>query len=410
MKKAVLSLLLICLFVMLFAEQMEVKRDRALLRNGPGMFFEIMAELPQGTQFNTLAELDRWFEIEVDSLRGYVSQKVIVGRNKSSYDPFKQMSETTASIVVSKHGMSAGIKGFADKYVTKYGFDDHFIDLYQDFSIDKKAYKQFRKDTYRNKSRRYYRRFIDLPQIPAKDFYDYEEEGLGLAIAASIAVNYGIYNNPGLTEYVNMVGYLLVEASDVYDMQFRFFILDTDNANAFACPGGIIFITRGMLDLIKTEAELAVILAHEIGHVAHRHALIELGERETWVKSDNAFAELDAELEDVGYEQPDEISETENELDEIAFQSYERVIEGRLDKYEKEADFYALKLAAKTGYKSWQIINILNRLDKTNSESGNQHYTQDQIAIRLQDLWKAVERMKFPDYLFDNKDRWELSN
>lgn len=406
MKKISLLIVLLVIINFLVADQLTVQRERALLRDGPGSFFSILAELPQGKEFNRIDEFDHWYEIEVDSLQGFVSQKVVTARSNSSYDAFKQMSESTASIIVSKHGMSAGIKGFAEKYSNKYSSGTQFIDLYQTFKLDPKIYKKFRKETYADKNRNYFKKRVKLPDLPDQDYYKYEEEGLGLAIAASIVSNIPLYDNPQMLEYVNSVGFILVEASNVYDMQFKFYVLDTVDANAYACPGGMIFITRGMLDNIHSEAELAAILAHEIGHVALRHGLIELGEREMWIKADDAFADMEAEFEDAELQQPDEITEIENELEEIAFQSYNRVIEGRLDKYEKDADFYSLKLAARAGYKSWQIITILDRLHSVNTKSGNEHYTQDQIEIRIQDLWKVVEKMEFSDHLFDKKERW----
>ena len=65
----------------------------------------------------------------------------------------------------------------------------------------------------------------------------------------------------------------LAQQSERPKLPWTFIVLDTDGVNAFASPGGIVHITRGALGLIKNEAELAGVLAHEIGHVAHKHTV-----------------------------------------------------------------------------------------------------------------------------------------
>jgi predicted Zn-dependent protease len=82
----------------------------------------------------------------------------------------------------------------------------------------------------------------------------------------------GPYENPELERYIDSLGQLLARASDRPNLQYTFTVLDSPVVNAFATPGGYIYITRGLLALANTEAEVAGVLAHEIGHVAARHA------------------------------------------------------------------------------------------------------------------------------------------
>ncbi|HSR55466.1 MAG TPA: M48 family metalloprotease [Alphaproteobacteria bacterium] len=82
----------------------------------------------------------------------------------------------------------------------------------------------------------------------------------------------GAVENPELQTYVSSVGRLLARTSELPNLKFTFTVLDTDMVNAFALPGGYIYITRGLLALANSEAELAGVLAHEIGHVTARHA------------------------------------------------------------------------------------------------------------------------------------------
>ncbi|MCH7864354.1 MAG: M48 family metalloprotease [Proteobacteria bacterium] len=81
----------------------------------------------------------------------------------------------------------------------------------------------------------------------------------------------GAYGDAKLRAYVRRIGLKLVRVSEARDMPFTFTILDDDKVNAFALPGGYIYITRGLLALAGDEAEMAGVLAHEIGHVTARH-------------------------------------------------------------------------------------------------------------------------------------------
>ena len=83
--------------------------------------------------------------------------------------------------------------------------------------------------------------------------------------------NVGIYDDPELAAYVNEIGARLVAKSSMPDQEFTFTLLDSPDINAFALPGGLIYINRGLLAYLDSEAELAGVIAHEIGHITERH-------------------------------------------------------------------------------------------------------------------------------------------
>ena len=83
--------------------------------------------------------------------------------------------------------------------------------------------------------------------------------------------NIGLYDDPELDAYVRRVGERLLEQSDITSPKFTFTLLDSPDINAFAMPGGFIYVNRGLLAYLDTEAELAGVLAHEIGHITERH-------------------------------------------------------------------------------------------------------------------------------------------
>lgn len=81
------------------------------------------------------------------------------------------------------------------------------------------------------------------------------------------------YDDPELLEYVNSVGQKLAANSDWPDIEYHFFIVDSPGINAFALPGGYIYINRGLMSYLTSEAQLAAVLAHEIAHVTQHHAV-----------------------------------------------------------------------------------------------------------------------------------------
>ena len=83
--------------------------------------------------------------------------------------------------------------------------------------------------------------------------------------------NIGIYDDPELDAYVRRVGERLLSDSGITKPTFSFTLLDSPDINAFAMPGGLIYVNRGLLAYLDTEAELAGVLAHEIGHITERH-------------------------------------------------------------------------------------------------------------------------------------------
>jgi predicted Zn-dependent protease len=88
----------------------------------------------------------------------------------------------------------------------------------------------------------------------------------------------GAYADPEMSAYVTSIGNLLARTSETPGAKFTFTVLDTPIVNAFALPGGYVYITRGLLALADNEAEVAGVLAHEIGHVTARHSAERYGQ------------------------------------------------------------------------------------------------------------------------------------
>lgn len=82
----------------------------------------------------------------------------------------------------------------------------------------------------------------------------------------------GVYNDPAVQEYVSSIGLKMAKISERPNLPWRFTVVDVPAVNAFAIPGGSIYVTRGIMPFLDTEAELAGVLGHEIGHVTARHS------------------------------------------------------------------------------------------------------------------------------------------
>ncbi len=99
------------------------------------------------------------------------------------------------------------------------------------------------------------------------------EIAFGRAIAVKILSRYKPYNNPALIKYISLVGASLARNTNRPELEFHLTILDTADVNAYAAPGGYIFITKGALRMMKDESELAGVLAHEIAHITEKHVV-----------------------------------------------------------------------------------------------------------------------------------------
>lgn len=99
------------------------------------------------------------------------------------------------------------------------------------------------------------------------------EVQMGLETDKGIRQEYPVYPDPELAAYVSGVGARVAENSERTDVKYTFTVLDTDVVNAFAAPGGYVYVTTGLLRAADDEAELAGVLAHEVGHVIGRHAV-----------------------------------------------------------------------------------------------------------------------------------------
>lgn len=103
-----------------------------------------------------------------------------------------------------------------------------------------------------------------------------QEIAMGQQAAQEVAQSIGLVNDQKLQDYVQRVGAALAAKSERPQLPWTFRVVDDPTPNAFALPGGFIFVTRGMMDLMDSEAELATVVGHEIGHVTAKHSVTQM--------------------------------------------------------------------------------------------------------------------------------------
>ncbi|MCA9562679.1 MAG: M48 family metalloprotease, partial [Myxococcales bacterium] len=104
---------------------------------------------------------------------------------------------------------------------------------------------------------------------------DQTESEIGAEVHQEVLAEYPLYENADVQAWVEDLGGTIAAASvEVRDgVNYQFFVLDSDIVNAFAAPGGYVYLTRGLILAADEEAEVASVLGHEVGHVAHRHGV-----------------------------------------------------------------------------------------------------------------------------------------
>ncbi len=107
-----------------------------------------------------------------------------------------------------------------------------------------------------------------------------QEIELGRESARQVEMSIGLVDDAELQRYVGRVGQSLARISERPDLPWQFQVVDDPSPNAFALPGGFIYVTRGMMALMRSEAELASVIGHEVGHVTARHSVSQISRQQ----------------------------------------------------------------------------------------------------------------------------------
>lgn len=210
-----------------------------------------------------------------------------------------------------------------------------------------------------------------------------EEKAIGGSLALEVFNRFGgVYKNPVLQNYVNLVGKSVAEVSDRPEIAYHFAVLNTDAPNAFATPGGYVFVSAGLLRLLQNEAQLAGVLGHEIAHITQKHALKTLQRS----KMLSGLSGLTMAAMDKDNSLFDKVI---NEVSEVLF------TRGLDKELEFEADKFGMEYAYRMGYHPEGLKNFLRVLGKSQGrESSIFLSTHPSPADRLQRLFGLLPRYK----------------
>lgn len=197
---------------------------------------------------------------------------------------------------------------------------------------------------------------------PEQEYY------IGRTVAATILSQSKPYNNQALTIYLNTVGQYLAMFSDKPETYggYHFLIMDTPDINAFAAPGGLILVSRGMLRCCKNEEELAGVLAHEIGHVELNHGMQAIDKSRYSAVVTTLLAEGAKNL--AGSNVAELTKAFEGSISDI---TSKMVNSGYSRKYEFQADKAAVTILQRAGYSPSGLIGMLREMEKQLKPGGH---------------------------------------
>lgn len=339
------------------AESVQVVVREAQGRSGPGSFYPLVVLIPEKTKLDILDRKKSWCKVNFKDLDTcWVAENSLSTEEAKAPDsPLSSMTTTAAvSITASPATLTAAIKGFWTRYsrTDKRKLAELPVNGYD---VPPESYTAFSENRStvvgQDKLHKKYR----LSSKFKKSRFKYEKEhSIGYTIASSIAEG-TLYEDERVVEYIQEVGWYIAESTERYDIRFIFYVLDTDRINAVSCPGGYVVLTRGLLDKLHDEAELAALLAHEMAHVIAGHAMQSMEEDKTRITADSAFDALDKETQS-------EPGELEEELIAITNRAVSIATSPKLDEQEYEADRMALRYLARSGYDLNGLPRLLNTL------------------------------------------------
>jgi predicted Zn-dependent protease len=199
-------------------------------------------------------------------------------------------------------------------------------------------------------------RDLQKPGASLGGYSEAEEVAIGRQIAGNLLGAAPLVADKKLQKYVNNVGRWVAEMSERPDLTWHFGVIDSSDINAFAAPGGYIFVTRGLYKLLNDEAELAGVLGHEIGHVIRKHHLK--------ILQQSRMIDLGGKL--IGRQVGG------NDSIRNLIGSGAEIVSRSLDKgAEFEADRIGVVLATRAGYDAFGLPGVLQQIGHTSADDSS---------------------------------------
>jgi len=213
---------------------------------------------------------------------------------------------------------------------------------------------------------------------PEQEYY------LGRSVAAVLFKTFKPYDNQAANHYLNVMGQTIAQFSDKPETfgGYRFMIMNTEEINAFAAPGGLILVSKGLLRCCKSEDELAAVLAHEIAHVQHGHAIGAIS-KSRWTSA------LTTSLAEAGKQfGPAEVAELTKAFEGCLSDMVNTLVNsGYARGLETEADKSAVTILARVGYNPTGLKNMLQEMNRIMPHDGKGFAkTHPDPKVRIKDI------------------------
>lgn len=222
-----------------------------------------------------------------------------------------------------------------------------------------------------------------------EEFTPENEYYIGRTITANILSRYRVYRNSGALTYINVLGQTLARASDKPETfnGYHFLILDTEEINAFAAPGGLILVSRGLIGCCSNEDELASVLAHEIGHIQLGHGMAAI--RAGRYTSLGRVVGVEV-AKNLGGEQ---LAQAAAIFDDTVGDIMKSLVDtGYQSSQEYDADEAAVAILERVGYDPTALAGMLKQMDRRlGPQSGGFGKTHPTPQKRLQRIESVLE-------------------
>ena len=182
-----------------------------------------------------------------------------------------------------------------------------------------------------------------------------QEIEMGKQSAQQVAQTIGYYDDPAAQAYVSQIGLKMAKASERPNLPWEFHVVNDASVNAFALPGGFIYVTRGLMTTINDEAELATVLGHEIGHVTNRHSVQQISKAQV--------AQLGLGLGSILSSDVARMAGLASQGLGVLFLKYSRDAEN-------QADLAGFRYALNQNYDVREMANVFQTLDRESQASG----------------------------------------
>lgn len=376
---AVMLVLLFCGAA--FAETIQV--SSASLRQKPGSFYPVVAALKKGDEVTVMKSQGMWRQVKTKGgVVGWVSENAL--KEQGNTIDYGMMAVDTSGRRMATVMVTAAVKGFFENRVRTGDLNQALFEAPFVRYVTPYGYEAFKRETF--SGRRSHGTYIGQAAVTPKGPFVLSEQMIATsAYITGRLTTPGLVSNKSMVSYVNNVAQLIVESSEFYDFPISVHVVETNAIFANATPMGVIIISRGMLKTIRSENELACLLAHELSHVTLHHGATETEVRKSKIRAEEAFGEMDDEMGK---------DEVEQELDDLAMDMYEHAIRGRKEVYEMEADARGILYAKRAGYDPSGMASLLLRLKKQKEaiswDVEPSHWLPESMGRRINSLPKRA--------------------